>query len=150
MHTRIVRRVLLLLLVTTSACGQPIADRPAERPGGGAMVVPAAPQETALAATPAPTLVTVARAAPFTTAPYQGPAVPTPHAHDRYATARPAWLVVGDRLVPGTRGTHGTSDALPSPDFLKTITKVTVPGQTSLVVIVSTTPIERFSASTEV
>ncbi len=38
----------------------------------------------------------------------------------------------------------------PAPDVLKTITKVTVPGQPSLVVIVSTPPIDRVSASTEV
>ena len=149
--------VLGLLLVWATACGQSIAPPP-----GAATAAPPIVTHVPIDArsTPLPSAAVPSAALPdsgatlgattFHAPAYQGPSVPTPHAIDQHTTGRPAWLVVNDRLIPGTRGSHGTSDVLPSPAFLKTITNVSFPARTPLVVIVSTAPVERVSASIEV
>lgn len=142
---------LIIVLVTITACGQAVttptsATLPTN--SGTADSIETATSATGIAvlATTAPPVVETAT---FVAPTYQGPPVPTPHTLDQSATTRPAWLVVGDQLIPGTRGSSGTSDAIPSSAFLNSIVKVAFPDQTPLTVIISTTPVERVSAGME-
>lgn len=142
---------LLVVLVTITACGQSVttptsATLPTNSVTADSIETATSATGTAVLATAAPPVVETAT---FVTSAYQGPPVPTPHALDQSTTARPAWLVVGDQLIPGTRGSSGTGDAVPSSVFLNSIVKVAFPDQTPLTVIVSTTPVERVSAGIE-
>lgn len=142
---------LIVVLVTITACGQAVttptnATLPTNLGTADSIATAPSATGTAVLATAAPPVVETAT---FVAPAYQGPPVPTPHALDQSATARPAWLVVGDQLIPGTRGSSGTSDAVPSSAFLNSIVKVAFPDQTPLTVIVSTTPVERVSAGIE-